>query len=890
MPSRSAKGVLLSLLLLSSFAFSFADEAVELVPGLAEAEEAQAEGADAINPVISNVIEAAGPTILPNGDGDVSTTGDCASDVKFFCKSTKPGEGRIAACLSNQLDQEENGAVTGRKIAPQCAEELRAFKIDRAENINKDLKLAVACKSDAEKYCNASNIFPEPGAVLTCLREVKDKLADVCQREVLRTQLSAAKDFKLDAMLNELCSADAEKLCNDVTPGEGRVQECLRTKRDQLSWDCQEELFRQEVENADDMRLNYVLFRKCTRDKQKFCSDVKYGNARVKECLEDNREKPDFSAECRAEFDGMMSRRATDFRLDAKLRELCKDDIEEVCGYEKDSLDSIAGYDGRVIECLQDYKEELITPACKDRVHKLTERASQDIRMDRPLADACYEDRQRLCEGIVPGDARVLRCLQDNRDKLTYECRATLFDQEVRLSEDIDFQYPMKKSCGKEVDMFCKDVPTGNARMIQCLVDHDEEADFSSECRNEVKRYEIRAGQDYRLNFRLNKACDVEIDRLCADVCSPFQGQACGGTVLNCLMENSDSIQDENCAKELFEFEKMVSNDERADAVLAKACAKDVASYCADIAPGMGRIHECLRSNSDKISKECQDEELKLQIVEAQDVRLRPGFTRDCSEEMAVYCKGVQSGKGRMFRCLQNNLGQVDFSEACKKRVSEKQTRQQAFYKLDYGVRSSCAAEVDTLCAKAKGEGHGQAAVLKCLANNIPSMSDRACQSEIGRALRMALWQYRSGAALTEACDADVEQFCAPEQTKKTIGAVGRCLAKSMADNKPLSEGCKKLVTFAVPKDPKDMFDNQMSNAAVAAKVAEIQVQASSIASTLVHTDEKTGASSITLTGWVAMVSIGALVLLIVGGAYWAYKKYTGQDRPYTLVVKGGDV
>lgn len=90
----------------------------------------------------------------------------------------------------------------------------------------------------------------------------------------------------MDAMLNELCSADAAKLCDDVVPGEGRVQECLRTKRDSLSWDCQEELFRQEVENADDLRLNYVLFRKCSRDKQKYCADLKYGNARVKECLE----------------------------------------------------------------------------------------------------------------------------------------------------------------------------------------------------------------------------------------------------------------------------------------------------------------------------------------------------------------------------------------------------------------------------------------------------------------------------------------------------------------------------------------------------------------------------------------------------------------------------
>lgn len=48
---------------------AFADDAAELVPGLAEAEEAQAEGADAVNPVISNVIETAGPTILPKCGG-----------------------------------------------------------------------------------------------------------------------------------------------------------------------------------------------------------------------------------------------------------------------------------------------------------------------------------------------------------------------------------------------------------------------------------------------------------------------------------------------------------------------------------------------------------------------------------------------------------------------------------------------------------------------------------------------------------------------------------------------------------------------------------------------------------------------------------------------------
>lgn len=76
----------------------------------------------------------------------------------------------------------------------------------------------------------------------------------------------------------------------------------------------------------------------------------------AKKCLEDNRNQPDFSSECKSKFEEMMVRRASDFRLDETLRSECREDIEEVCGYEKDSLDTIAGYDGRVVECLQDYR------------------------------------------------------------------------------------------------------------------------------------------------------------------------------------------------------------------------------------------------------------------------------------------------------------------------------------------------------------------------------------------------------------------------------------------------------------------------------------------------------------------------------------------------------
>ncbi len=63
----------------------------------------------------------------------------------------------------------------------------------------------------------------------------------------------------------------------------------------------------------------------------------------------------------------------------------------------------------------------------------------------------------------------MIRCLQSNQGKLSVNCRATLFDEEVKFSENIDFQYPMKKACTKEMETFCAKVPHGNARVIRCL-------------------------------------------------------------------------------------------------------------------------------------------------------------------------------------------------------------------------------------------------------------------------------------------------------------------------------------------------------------------------------------------------------------------------------------
>nr|QOL01068.1 putative extracellular protein CSOL_002 [Pseudococcomyxa simplex] len=423
-------------------------------------------------PVNAQVIKAEPAALIASGTGDISTTGPCQEELDQWCAAVKPGEGRLAKCITDQLADESKPGYAGTKTGEKCKKALDDFKIERSDNINRDLPLAKACKADAEKLC-AGNF--EHYSILGCLREQVEELGAACKEEVFKRQAEAANDWRTDKELKEACEADVASNCKDAKSQSGEVQECLAKHRPLLSWDCQEQLFRQEVENAEDLRLSIKLFHACLADKKTFCADVPPGNARAKECLEDNREQPGFSPACKLEVEKMMESRAADFRLDPKLRVLCEEDIQHVCGFERDSMDTVVGYDARVIQCLQDYREEIQSPACSARVQKIMEYASSDIRFDVPLAEACFEDRQEFCANVPPGSARVIRCLQDRRLELSYECKATLFDQEVRMAENIDFQFPMKQACSADIKRYCKDVQHGHAKIIRCLEENMEQ-------------------------------------------------------------------------------------------------------------------------------------------------------------------------------------------------------------------------------------------------------------------------------------------------------------------------------------------------------------------------------------------------------------------------------
>eukprot|EP00271_Cylindrocystis_brebissonii_P019065 TRINITY_DN562_c0_g3_i1.p1 TRINITY_DN562_c0_g3~~TRINITY_DN562_c0_g3_i1.p1 ORF type:complete len:1830 (+),score=464.44 TRINITY_DN562_c0_g3_i1:323-5812(+) len=840
---------------------------------------------------------------------DISSSGNCSVEIPQFCVGVQPGGANILDCLSKKILAETPDSP---QVSAACKAEIRAFKILMYTDMTMDAKMQIACNADVSKFCDNDILYPEPGSVLACLREIKDKagLTDQCKAEVFRAQQDGARDLAMDVQLAELCQADAAKLCKGVPEGEGRVHECLRGQRERLGWDCQAELFRQEVENADDIRLNVRLFKACLADKRQFCADVIPGDARVKDCLEDHHEDPAFSPGCREEFTKMMARRAQDFRLDSNLRKFCKKDIDEICYPAAEDSTEIANHDGKVIQCLQDFREELKGPSCRAEVHKLTARAAEDIRFDKPLADACQGDRKTLCADVPDGGGLVLKCLEEKREKLRDECKTALFGQEVRSSFSIDYKYALKRACKAERKLFCAHVPPGHADVISCLERKVDDPEMGAECQKELRSDEWKASTDYRLNFRLNKACVADVATLCPGLC-PDKNE-CGGAGLKCLAEKMEAIKSEACKKEVFNFEQQMVADVQLDVPLQKACAADLERLCPRVSKDHSRTLACLRSHRDELAEACKEEEMRFSIMEASDIRLTPTLMNACGQELARFCKAVPPTEGRAFKCLQARLEDVDMGSACWAELNLQEARHSSNYRLDVRVRKECEADVGQHCEGVDKGHEGHALVLKCLVDKFKALT-ASCQTEVSYSVRMALWQYRKGADLTQACDEMVSTKCpAVEETpdsptgttSKTgveteiskgsksgsdsssssgtssasstvVGVYGQCLMQ--AAWKDLNADCKKLVRVA-----------SKEGAHVGGKHDEERLQETLqklAALQFPNGSPEEGGSGLVLSGTVALAAIAAGIIALLGCGCYIYFRCCRRYRPYTLIV-----
>ena len=103
--------------------------------------------------------------------------------------------------------------------------------------------------------------------------------------------LGATSAFALEDIVESArvgCKTEIDTLCKDVTPGEGRILQCLSAHEDKLSSRCVYAVADGSLQlDRLALAVKYV-FVECKADAEKHCADIKIGDGRIAECLKKN--------------------------------------------------------------------------------------------------------------------------------------------------------------------------------------------------------------------------------------------------------------------------------------------------------------------------------------------------------------------------------------------------------------------------------------------------------------------------------------------------------------------------------------------------------------------------------------------------------------------------
>ena len=105
----------------------------------------------------------------------------CGEDIKKYCSTVTPGEGRIVHCMQAHED----------KISPKCAYELAetAGSVHATSDLLKDA--VIACKAEIVGVCGKTQ--PGQGRIAACLIANKSTASKECAEAIQKVEGLAAK-------------------------------------------------------------------------------------------------------------------------------------------------------------------------------------------------------------------------------------------------------------------------------------------------------------------------------------------------------------------------------------------------------------------------------------------------------------------------------------------------------------------------------------------------------------------------------------------------------------------------------------------------------------------------------------------------------------------------
>jgi len=97
------------------------------------------------------------------------------------------------------------------------------------------------------------------------------------------------------------------------------------------------------------------------------------------------------------------------------------------------------------------------------------------------VATGCEKELAAYCQGVTPGDGRILACLYAHADKLSGPCEYALYDAAAQLERAVAILAYLVNECGDDLDKHCAGVQVGEGRLLDCLDKNEKK--ISSRCK-----------------------------------------------------------------------------------------------------------------------------------------------------------------------------------------------------------------------------------------------------------------------------------------------------------------------------------------------------------------------------------------------------------------------
>lgn len=101
------------------------------------------------------------------------------------------------------------------------------------------------------------------------------------------------------------------------------------------------------------------------------------------------------------------------------------------------------------------------------------------------VMEGCKKEIDTYCKTVTPGEGRILACLYAYEDKLSGRCVYSLYEAANQLERAVTALRYVASECKGDISSLCGDTMPGEGRIMKCLEKND--AKVSSRCKRAKK-------------------------------------------------------------------------------------------------------------------------------------------------------------------------------------------------------------------------------------------------------------------------------------------------------------------------------------------------------------------------------------------------------------------